>query len=556
MPMLAPWIDAVAWTLLHFIWQGALVGLAWALLRKLLPRQASHLRYAAGLCALALLALAPLITLFVLRPAADLAAGGPVLDGAPGAIDAGAMLAASAERWLPWIVAAWIAGVCVQSLRALRQWYRLDRIVRHCAIAHARVDALLAGLAERFGLRQRMRALVSDRVDTPMLIGWLRPVILLPTAVALAFPRQQLELILAHELGHLARHDHLVNFVQTALETVLFYHPVVHWISREVRNERELCCDRLVLATMQGEPRDYARTLAALEELRLEAPLALAASGGELVERVRRIVGVESPQVLVQARPSARWLLLAGGLLLGWALLQRLDGANMETVLADGPRADWIQVQAPVTPTRLLMALPLTKWRAPRLALAAHEPAPAASVVPAAAVAIAPAVAEPATLADQAPPAPSAARVALPDPAAAAAATPRPAASAPTLAPAAAPAARPVVMHSVAPEFPGNAYAESVIVEASFTIAADGSVHDIRLKGRADNSFKRATERALRQWRFDPASLGSNPALRYSQEFVFAPPGAAESSEGCLRQTGSMICRSGLAELDQPPPSS
>ena len=104
-------------------------------------------------------------------------------------------------------------------------------------------------------------------------------------------------------------------------------------------------------------------------------------------------------------------------------------------------------------------------------------------------------------------------------------------------------AAKPVPVHTVAPEFPGYARLERVNVDASFTIAADGSVRDIRLQGRADDAFKREAERALRQWRFDPASLPANHGLRYSQTFVFAPPVESSSREGCVRQTGSMVCR-------------
>src|SRR5690606_32608654 len=148
-------------------------------------------------------------------------------------------------------------------------------------------DAMLAMLRQRFGIVRSIRVLVSRHIDTPTLIGWVKPVILLPASVALGFPREQIELILAHELGHLRRYDHLVNPAQAVVETLFFYHPVVHWISRDIRNERELCCDALVLRLANGEPREYARTLAALEELRqLPSALALAANGGELLERV------------------------------------------------------------------------------------------------------------------------------------------------------------------------------------------------------------------------------------------------------------------------------
>lgn len=550
MDMVSPWIDAVGWTLLHFIWQGALVGALWAALRALLPRQASEARHALGLLALAALALAPVLTLGLLWPADGAASShtglldSAVAAGAAVVAPAGAVHAIGAM--LPWLVAVWIAGVCVLAMRALLEWRRLDHIVRRCAKAHAQIDALLASVSSRFGIVQRVRALVSEHVDTPMLVGWLRPVILLPTAVALGFPHQQVELILAHELGHLRRFDHWINLAQTVLETVLFYHPAVHWISREVRNERELCCDHLVLRTMQGEPYEYARTLAALEELRLANSFALAASGGDLIERVRRIVGASAPRLAVEGRGSGRWLLIAAGMMLAWTFAQRIDRDALPPLVAHGPAVDWIRMPAPslaLAPS--LLEMPMARWRAPRVDAAAAatipESALAAPVQPTAEVAAVtpaavaaaptptPAMDPTAALRVEAVPAPA------PKPAEVAVAEP-------------ARAVKPVALHTVLPEFPGDAYATRISVEASFVIAADGSVRNIRLDGRADKSFKRAVEAALRQWRFDPASLTAGSTQRYTQMFVFAPPGESNGEEGCVRQTGSMMCRSAALE--------
>lgn len=541
------WIDAIGWTLLHFVWQGLLVGTGYAAARALIPKGASEARHAAGLVALALLALAPVCTLVALWPSTDAISVDAMSISqatvASGLIRAGGSWSDMVAAGLPWLVGAWIAGVCLFAGRALRQWQRLDRVVRHWAESQPHIDAMVASIMARFDFRHRVRALVSDRIDTPMLVGWFKPVILLPAAVVLGFPRQQIELILAHELGHLRRHDHLVNLVQTVIETVLFYHPVVHWISREVRNERELCCDHLVLRTMRGEPREYARTLAALEELRVASPLALAASGGELLERVRRIVGVASPHIAVEGRSSGRWLLVASGILLAWLLAQRIDRVDPSTFVFATPAVDWVHVQPPSTASLAAMIAPqtLAKWRAPNVTVAIQEPAK---------IVAGPAAATPAERSAE-----PAAVAAVPEPVAATSVA-APSISAPVVAKAASePAtaeiahpAKPVAIHTVAPEFPGYARLERVNVDASFAIAADGSVRDIRLQGRADDAFKREAERALRQWRFDPASLPANHGLRYTQTFVFAPPTESSAREGCVRQTGSMMCRQLMEE--------
>ncbi len=556
-----PWVQALGWTLLHFVWQGLVVGAGFAAVRALLPRTHCKARYAAGLAALALLALWPLATLIALRPQGAIEAAGagvalaPV-DGVAATTAFESVLATSIDVALPWLVLFWCVGVLAMGGRALREWRALARIAREWAEPNAELDALLSALARRFRFVRRVRVLVSARVDTPMLIGWLKPVVLLPTAVALGFPRHQVELILAHELGHLRRYDHLVNLAQALLETLLFYHPVVHWISREVRNERELCCDELVLQQTRGEPREYARTLAALEELRQDAaPLALAASGGVLLERVRRIVGMPAPRLAAEPQANGRWLILA--VVLGLTLLTALRiGREERPYIAPALSIDWltqpdlrklplVALSLPFERPRLQLALPVTPQIAPdraSLAAAAAVPEPAAGVAP-------PSV--PAGAGAQDRPAPTLAAMTAAEPVQAVAKV-VPAALEPAAAPTkpAVPAAaterrKPVALQAVAPKFPTYSRREAGRVEASFAIAADGSVSDLRFSDEgAGDAFIRAAERALRQWRFDPATLPDDRSIRYTQTFVFAPhDGSGPRWDECIKSTGSLICR-------------
>ncbi len=151
-------------------------------------------------------------------------------------------------------------------------------------------------LAQELRIARPVRVAVSALARTPSLIGWLAPVIVLPASTLLALTPRQLEMVIAHELAHVRRADYLVNLLQVAVETLLFHHPAVHWISRDVRELREVCCDDLVL---RGgvDPLHYADTLASLEALRstTHAP-AMAATAGSLLLRVRRIVGVAEQQ--------------------------------------------------------------------------------------------------------------------------------------------------------------------------------------------------------------------------------------------------------------------
>jgi bla regulator protein BlaR1 len=554
-----PWVQALGWTLLHFVWQGLLVGLGFGALRALLPKANCSARYAAGLAALALLTLWPLATLIALRPQAPdgfvtQAATAPDMAVGNLAVATSSSALAPIDHLLPVLVLLWSAGVLFVAARALREWRILARVARDWATSSEELDAMLTGLVRRFRFVRRIRVLVSERIDTPMLIGWIRPVVLLPMAVALGFPRQQIELILAHELGHLRRYDHLVNLAQALLETLLFYHPVVHWISREVRNERELCCDALVLRLTTGEPREYARTLAALEELRQPSvQVALAANGGVLLERVRRIVGMPAPRLGVDQPNPARWLLVAALFAVAVSMSLRVERAG-ETRFVGGLAVDWL-TQPDI---RILPIAALTvPFERPRLRLA--EIAPAAAERPAIAPATAAAKVYPDPAATQETPnvvaaiaAPQAASSNHSLPPVATTVAPAAANAAPAEIPAAAPTTRsttsaPVATHIVSPVFPSTWRKQDGRVDASFQIAADGSLRDIRL---ADNgagaAFVRAAERALRQWRFDPATLPGDGSMRFQQSFVFAAAqrvAGSRSENSCVPSTGSLICR-------------
>jgi hypothetical protein len=135
-----------------------------------------------------------------------------------------------------------------------------------------------------------VRLLLSGSVETPAVVGWLRPAILTPVAAFSGFPAGYLEALLAHELAHIRRHDFLVNILQRTAEALLFYHPALWWVSKQIRIERELCCDDLAVAA-SGDVLTYARALAELESLRpAHASLAVAANGGSLVNRIRRLL--------------------------------------------------------------------------------------------------------------------------------------------------------------------------------------------------------------------------------------------------------------------------
>ena len=190
--------------------------------------------------------------------------------------------------FLPAVVGIWTAGIIVCSLRLSGGWVQARRWVRldTCPLA----DSVIDRLSERMGVRCRVAYLKSSRVAVPMVVGWLRPAILVPVAALSGLTALEMEAILAHELAHIRRHDYLVNLLQCVVETLMFHHPATWWISRVIRCEREHCCDDIAVSACHDRV-VYARALAALEGLRVPAfSLSPAASGGNLLARIRRIL--------------------------------------------------------------------------------------------------------------------------------------------------------------------------------------------------------------------------------------------------------------------------
>ncbi len=240
------------------------------------------------------------------------------------------------RSWLAWIVAGWILGTALCSLRLLLGWRTLRRL-RRLGVAPAS-DEMLAALSrvsDRLGMRRAVRVMQSTFARVPVVVGYMRPLVLLPVSLVTNISIGQLEAILAHELAHVRRHDFVVNLLQTLVETLFFYHPAVWWLSRRIRIEREHCCDDIVV-NLLGNRVEYGRALVAIEELRgRSAVLALAAADGSLLCRVRRILGVGADRdafTLAGRWPAALLALAMIGatcaLAMNWSCMGKDDSAN------------------------------------------------------------------------------------------------------------------------------------------------------------------------------------------------------------------------------------
>ncbi len=335
----------ISWMLVHSVWQFASIAVVLAVGLRLLRGRSSHVRYGVMLAAMFVMAISPVVTFCVVSPEiqnAELRIANPELElelqnASRASLPMKEMRATSSQfmvppadvgpaeelnhrvtedtetesssmelralcvsmvqnfvdRWMNVILAVWLAGMLVLSIRPLIGW-RATRSLRsrgRSSVSDS-IAAATKRVAERLGVRRVIEVAQSSLVEVPTMIGWLKPLVLLPASAVSGLSVQQLEAVIAHELAHVRRHDYLVNLFQLLMETVFFYHPAVWWVSHRMRVEREECCDDIAVH-MTGDRVGYAKLLVWLEESRdptARQTLAMSADGGSLLNRVHRLL--------------------------------------------------------------------------------------------------------------------------------------------------------------------------------------------------------------------------------------------------------------------------
>lgn len=342
-------VSALGMSLLHSVWQGTAVGLLAKALHSRLKRVTADLRYGAYCLLLGALFLAWAgsfsgLYLTELKDAA-------LRSGEAGTLPLRTVVAAApalAHRasplqplrsLAPALVLFWTLGVALLSLRHLVGLLTLQRMRRHeLTPCPAEWQERLTALTARFGICRKICLRLSPSIDVPLTFGVFKPYLLLPPSALLGIAPAQLEALIAHELAHIRRKDALINYVQICVETVLFYHPVVWWLSAQIRTVREQCCDDLAVQVIDDRAL-YARALFSMEELRASTlHLALGAKGEEshmtnsnLVYRIRRVLGGNRTE---QRAPWLVGALALGAFSIGLATLWPVQAHSTPTPAA------------------------------------------------------------------------------------------------------------------------------------------------------------------------------------------------------------------------------
>jgi GWxTD domain-containing protein len=344
-----PVSEALGWTVLHSLWQGT--GLAMVLAAMLAGTRSARIRYAAACTSFFALLLAFVVTFGRLLPESGAGTRTLLSSALPAwreitRLSPQNALFSDLATLIPWLGPVWLCGVCLYYGRYAGGWFVSQRLRRRGVCrAPEQWQSVLSGLACELKLSRPVVLLESLFAETPLVIGHFRPVLLVPLGFLAGLPPDQVEAILLHELAHIRRADYLVNIIQRVGEGLLFYHPAAWWIARVIRTERENCCDDLVMER-RGNAHAYAGALLEIEKNRFDqkrpirSAAAVAANGGNLMKRIRRLLYPAGPTGLWAPAIAALVLILSsGGLYAAW---RAVPAPAQSASTAQTPWAKWL----------------------------------------------------------------------------------------------------------------------------------------------------------------------------------------------------------------------
>lgn len=327
------WSEALVWTLIHSLWQGLIVLIVLAAIQRFIPVRLSSARYFTAVIALSLFVVSSVVTYTLVY------SGDPSIENTGPQISTDvSLISGTFDRTAPDIVTSvsetvydlvesnlyvigtvWMIGALLFSLRMVSGFFYISSIRKNALPVGEECMQLLLQLTERLGLVKPIRFAESSLIKVPFVVGFFRPIILMPAGMLSGLSAQQLEAILVHELMHIKRNDYIVNVVQSVVESVFFFNPFVWIISSIIRREREHCCDDEVVK--HGDPLSYAYALARIEENNLKhvsPALSLAENNKHLLQRIKRIMEKSVQNYSVKERIVPLVLLIVGLICASW----------------------------------------------------------------------------------------------------------------------------------------------------------------------------------------------------------------------------------------------
>ncbi|WP_416864321.1 MAG: M56 family metallopeptidase [Imperialibacter sp.] len=309
-------VQALGWTFLHSLWVGALLSVIFLGVRWIMKSYSAQSKYVAGLSFLSLLpAIMLLIFVYTFNELAHVSPSSTpemevgttqLAEFTTGAAD---VVSQTAEvpfyvGWLDeirtyyfykyhsFLVTVWLFGIALLSAQNIGGYFYSGRLRKQGLLEPGEeLIKVFNSLLKASGVSKGVLLMESLLVKAPVLVGYFKPVILLPIGLASSLSTSEVEAILAHEIAHIRRHDFLVNILQCCVEVLFFYHPGVWVIGSAIRSERENCCDDIAVR-LSGNSMSLALALTHVEEWKLASNVALGFSGNKnsLLNRIKRII--------------------------------------------------------------------------------------------------------------------------------------------------------------------------------------------------------------------------------------------------------------------------
>jgi beta-lactamase regulating signal transducer with metallopeptidase domain len=325
--LFSPTALALGHTLLYSLLQAFIVFICLRLILKMIPHASAKIKYSVSFIAYITIALWFVITLVVqLNAAQKIVAYQQMIDNTVfqatslDAINSSSVFSFSyLNSYLPFIVGFYLMGMVWFAIRLVYNYFQTNQLkTKGLTLLNEEWQQKIMQLAEKLNIEKKVSAYFSKYIDTPMMIGFLKPVILLPVAMINHLSAQQFEAILLHELAHIRRNDYLLNLLQSIIDTVLFFNPFTWWITKNIREEREKCCDEMVLQL--SDPYHYARALLALEEPLRNRALVMTAVGkrSQLLHRIKNIMEMKNNRINLRQKLVALLVIATATFSVAW----------------------------------------------------------------------------------------------------------------------------------------------------------------------------------------------------------------------------------------------
>ena len=388
--------NALGWTLVHSLWQSAVIVLMVIFCLRFIPSTHSRIRYAVACAGLLLFIGTSLMTFAYLTsvrtnhnllpgpwyPTIEHSVQTELTSSSTGNFFN--IISSAIEAKMPLILTLWLGGFLIFGFRLTGGIFYTYKLKSGALPVENEWKDYLNQIRKNLGIDRLVTLGESAAIHAPMVIGYFKPMILIPVGMVTGLTSEQIETIFIHELAHIKRHDYLINFIQSFIETVFFFNPFTWILSNVIRREREYCCDDLVLS-QHGSASAYAHALTQLAAVRLSRhtfALPLAEDKNQLLNRIRRIMERSGKNYSGKDRVFIPAMILITGLFcISWLGIQDEKGnksdplpAKQDTVIHKNEKSEGDEALRPLLEIPVIPNIPDIQVIIPQLPLEPVDP--------------------------------------------------------------------------------------------------------------------------------------------------------------------------------------